>query len=339
LAERIREKKLPDAAQALFRQLQDQAAIENVLADPIKQQALPGIAAKVNGEAISLNELAEECIARHGLEVLEGLTDRLTIEQETKTRGVNVTQADIDAEIARAAVASGIVGSDGQPDLERWLATVTQQPGITRDIYVRDVVWPTVALKKLVSDQVEVTEDDIQKGYEANYGPRVICRAIVLQGNDRHATEVWQLARENPTVENFAQLAEKYSIEVGSQSQGGQVPPLQRHGGQPALEEEAFRLKIGELSGIIQVGDKAVILFCEGRTNPVDVTLEEVRSLIHDDVYEKKYRLVMMKEYDRLKRAAEIDNFLAGTSQSPKAAAEVASRPASGPAARGGVSR
>ena len=62
---------------------------------------------------------------------------------------------------------------------------------------MRDEVWPSVALKKLVGDNVEITQEDLQQGYEANYGPKVRCRAIVLN-NQRRAQEVWEKAREAP---------------------------------------------------------------------------------------------------------------------------------------------
>ena len=58
----------------------------------------------------------------------------------------------------------------------------------------------------------DITEEDLKMGYEANFGPRVRCRAIVLK-EPRKAQEVWEKARRKPTVENFGNLAEQYSIE------------------------------------------------------------------------------------------------------------------------------
>ena len=165
------------------------------------------------------------------------------------------------------------------------------------------------------------SKEDMQKGFEANYGPRVRCRAIVMS-NQRRAQEVWDKARKNPTVEFFGKLAEEYSIEAGSRNRQGKVPLIRRHGGQPLLEEQAFGLKPGELSGVIQSGPHYVILFCEGTTQPVNVEFAEVEQMIHRDILEKKLRLAMGQEYESIKERARIDNFLAGTSQSPKQAAQ-----------------
>jgi len=336
LEEIVRERKLRSVAGDLFQQLQKDARVENVLNDPAKSRAMPGVAALINGQQIPLRDLAEECVQAHGETVLAGAIHRKVIEQACKKHNVTVTKEDIDREVGRAAATLLPPKQDGSPDVDGWLKRVTEEQGISEDLYRSDSVWPTVALKKLVGDDVKITEDDLKKGFEANYGARVRCRAIVLN-NFRRAQEVWDLARRKPTVENFGNLAEQYSIEPGSQALRGEVPPIAKNGGQPTLEKEAFSLRPGDLSGIIQVGDKFIILLCEGHTKPVDVSYQEVREEIRNDLHEKKLRLAMAEYFDRLKESATVDNFLAGNSPSPKdkrVAGGPASTPGSVPALR-----
>ncbi len=317
LTEAVRDKKLRLVAHTVLDDLQKASVVENVFNDARMRQANPGVAAKINGSAISMQELAEECIERHGGDVLTGTINHRLLEQECQRRGIQISKQDTDAEVARAAVAMGHVTKDKRPDVDAWLKHVKEEQGTPLELYVYDVVWPSVALKKLVGDKVDVTEEDLRKGYEANYGPRVRCRAIVLN-QQRRAQEVWEMARKKPTVEYFGQLAAEYSVEAGSRALEGEVPPIQRHGGQPLLEKEAFALRPGDLSGIIQVGDRFVILFCEGRTEPVQVDFNSVRKDIYEDIHEKKLRLAMAAEFTRIQEAAQIDNYLAGTSQSSK---------------------
>ena len=68
----------------------------------------------------------------------------------------------------------------------------------------------------------------------------------------------------------------------------GEVPPIKKYGGQPQLEEEAFQLRPGELSGVIQVGDKFIILRCEGYTKPANVDFDSVRNDLYDDSARKE---------------------------------------------------
>ena len=174
-----------------------------------------------------------------------GTINRRLIEQACKKANLVVTDREMDEEVARAAENSLPPKKDGSPDVEGWLKAVTQKQGISVELYRRDSVWPSVALRKMVVNRVEVSNEDLQKGFEANYGPRVRCRAIVL-GNARQAQRVWELARQNPTVEYFGELATQYSIEASSRALQGEVPPIKKNGGQPILEKEAFAMKPGE---------------------------------------------------------------------------------------------
>src|SRR4051812_39041290 len=140
---------------------------------------MPGVAAIVNGRQLTLAQLADECITRHGSEVLDGEVNRKILQQELNRKQMAVDKTDIDSEVSRGADAYGFVTKDGKPDMERWLQSVTQQPGATVDLYIRDAVWPSVALKKLVGTRVEVSDDDLRRGYESNYGERVEVQAIV----------------------------------------------------------------------------------------------------------------------------------------------------------------
>ena len=318
LTESIRESKLRDVASGLFAKLQETAVIQNVLNNPQLQQSMPGVVATVNGEKITTQELGQECLLRHGQDVLETEISHLLLEQALKGANATVVQADVDAEIAHAATLSGVVTPQGQPDLPKWIKMATEEQGMSYAQYVRDAVWPSVALKRLTSEHVAVTEEDMKKGFEANYGERVSCRAIVL-GNMRRAQEVWEKARGNTSIDYFGDLAEEYSVEPTSKALRGEVPPIRLHGGQPQLENVAFKLQAGELSGVIQVGDKFVVLKCEGRTKPVEVNAAEVRDVLHRDIYEKKLRVAMAERFEKIRSQSRIDNYLAGTSHAPPA--------------------
>jgi parvulin-like peptidyl-prolyl isomerase len=321
LSDVVCERKLHTAASDVFKALQQQSHIVNVLNDTAASQRMPGVAAIVNDRQFTLREVAEECIDRHGKEVLEGTINRRLLEQAIRRKNIVISDADQQAEVARAAVAMGKVDKQtGQPDIQGWIDAVTKEQGITVETYYHDAVWPSVALKKLVGD-IQVTNEDLQKGFDSNYGPRVNARVIIMQ-NQRKAQEVWELARrevqKNPTSPQFfAKLAEQYSIDP-SRAMGGEVPPIQRWGGASALEKEAFSLKPGELSSIVQIGENYVILYCTGYTSPVKVELKDVRDELYADIQEKKSRRAMAEAFENLKKSAMIDNFLAGTVQTPE---------------------
>lgn len=330
LLEEIRERKSRAASSELFRGLQDASTVENIMNDSDKSVTRPGVAALVNGEAVELERVREACLDRHGADVLEILITRVLLKQALDRSQQQVTQADLDSEVTRAALAMGFRKPDGSADTSAWLERVTRDQKVPLRHYVEDIVQPTVALKKLVG-KVPVTNEDLDKAFDATFGPRSRCRVIVLD-NQRRAQEVWQMARENPTAERMGDLAEKYSVDPTSRTLRGEVPPIQRFGGQPALEREAFALKPGELSGIVQIADRFMVLFCEGYTEPMAVQFAEVRDELYEDILDKKQRIEMARSFSHLREGAAIDNFLAGTSQTAAVGPE---RPAPQRAARG----
>jgi hypothetical protein len=110
----------------------------------------------------------------------------------------------------------------------------------------------------------------------------------------------------------FGELANQYSIEPVSRANLGKVPPIRKHGGNDLVEKEAFRLKPGELSGIVAVGDKYIMMRCLGRTEPIVVSMDEVREELEKDLHEKKLRVEMARKFDHLKESAKVQTYLAG---------------------------
>ncbi|NBP79150.1 hypothetical protein EBU58_00160, partial [bacterium] len=73
----------------------------------------------------------------------------------------------------------------------------------------------------------------------------------------------------------------------------------------------------GELSGVVQVADRFLVLLGGGFTEPVDVAFNEVRGELERDIQDKKQRIAMAEYFTRLRQGSAIDNFVAGTSQTP----------------------
>ncbi|MCC9644527.1 peptidylprolyl isomerase [Rhodopirellula sp. JC740] len=322
--DRIRDEKMKTAASQLFEQLQKQAQVVKVLGDQSASAKYPGVAAIINGQQVSIASVAAECIKRHGESVLEGEINRKLLTQALSKAGKQVTNADLQAEIERAAISFGYITSNGAADIAGWFDAVLEGGPGTRDVYIEDVVWPSVALKKLVEDETTLTQTDMQEGFEAHYGPRAEVLACVLS-DQRSAQKVWEMARDNPTDQFFGQLANQYSIEPVSASNYGKVPPIRKFGGQPAVEKEAFQMKPGDLSGIIATGDKYIILRCQGFTEPVVSDFNAVEGELRSVLLEKKMNLAMGLKYDQLKETAEIDNFFVATKELPRVAGSEAS--------------
>ncbi len=305
----LEEQKLRESAEGIYTQLRNAAQVTMVMSKRELQQQFPGAVAIINGQSLATEIFEKELIKRFGPPTLDGEINRRLVEDALAKANLTVSQMDVDQEIRSTAEYFGYVTSNGQPDIQRWIADVLSEEGKTVDLYVRDVVWPTVALKKLVVDRVQVTEEDLQKGFEANFGSRAEILAIVLS-NQRTAQEVWEMARNRPTEQFFGELANQYSVEPSSRSNFGKVPPLRKNGGQPNLEKAAFELKPDDMSGIIEIGGQYVILRCQGFTKPVVQDFNAVKTELAKEILEKKQRIEMDNLMAKLVADSQVTNFL-----------------------------
>lgn len=269
------------------------------------------VVARVNTQSISYDIVARECYDRYAAEVLENIINRAIIHQACQAKGVGVTDDEIQQEVNNIARKFNLPTAT-------WYQMLESERGITRTQYHRDVIWPMLALKKLAGKDVQVTEAELQKAFIRDFGPRVEARMIVIDGNMRHATQIWEQVQAAP--ENFAALAQQHSADPNSRALGGAVPPIRRYGApentpQATVEEQAFKMKPGEVSPVMQLGDnRFVILKCEKLTEPVINDINQVRGELTEQLIEEKTQLAVAATFEQIKSQAQVHNFLTGES-------------------------
>ena len=277
------------------------------------------VLARVNNQTISYDAVARECVDRHGKEVMENMINRILIEQECNRQAVTVTKAEVEQEIAN-------VTQKFKLPLDQWYAMLAAERGVTPTQYQNDVIWPMLALRKLAGLQAEakVTEADVLHAFERDYGPRVKARMILVNGNIRQANEIWEKCKAEP--DKFEEFAAEFSADPNTRSLGGAIPPIKQHGGLPQLETAAFKLKEGQISPVIQIGEVNYILKCEGRTEQVITDPKEVWEELYAQVTEEKTQLAVANTFQDIKDRAEVHNYLDKTTTSPTGKASTASK-------------
>lgn len=275
---------------------------------------------RVNGQTVTYDQVAEECVKLHGKEILDLLINRMIIAQECQKLGITVTEGEIVNEVKQ-------VSGKFNLDPSNWYAMLESEQGMSREHYHREVIWPKLALEKLAGEEIEIQEGDMKVAFERDYGPRVRARMIMINGNVRQATEVWEKCQADP--DNFDRLAREYSADSGTRALGGVVPPIRKHGvvaagtskesaGDPNsgwrnVEIEAFKLRDGEISGVIHV-DKGqyVILKREGMTDPVVTDINDVWEDLYAALKEEKVQESIALKFESLREQAEVLNYLTG---------------------------
>jgi foldase protein PrsA len=297
---------------------------------PVQPAAIPvqpsDPIAVVNGQIISRQQLADECVARKGKEILDTLINRTIIEQALRANKMEVTAADIDKEIEDTAQRFGTTR-------EKWLLTLEKERGVSPLQYARDIIYPALALRKLSARRVQVKEEDMKAAFEARFGEKIRCRMIMVEKGDR-AIEVWEELKKNPG--GFEKLAQDRSIDRGSAALGGQLAePITRHAypqtvsdrafqqlvdGDPADKDPSHKPKDGDFTGPIQVGEMAWVILRRESVVPAvkNVSLSDpnIRKETYEMIYDVKLKEKMSEVFQEYAQAAGIENKLTGTVKS-----------------------
>lgn len=277
-------------------QTEQQPAARNTAAD---SQLL----GRVNDQPIPYDLVAQECVAQYGPKVLDSIINRMIIQQACEKQGVSVKESEVKQEVNDIAARFNL-------PVDAWYQMLKAERDITPEQYHRDIIWPMLALKKLAGKEITVTEEDMRKAFERDYGPRVEARIIFIDGNQRRAADIWNQCQQDP--DNFDELAKKYSADPNSRPLGGVVPPIRRHSMETKqIEEAAFKLQPGEISALLQTRqNQYIIIKCEGHTEPIVSDVKDVWTELHATLVEEKTQQAVASVFEDLKNQAQVINYL-----------------------------
>jgi peptidyl-prolyl cis-trans isomerase C len=151
------------------------------------------------------------------------------------------------AEILHAMVQQELLSQRAVADgLDKDPATLARIEQMRRNILIEELV------KRRILPQVSVTEEDVRKAYEGNKGLFSVETVAVRHILVKTQAEAEALLKELQAGKDFAELARAHSEDAGSKEKGGDLGPISRGQTETEFEEEAFRLKEGELSPVIK---------------------------------------------------------------------------------------
>lgn len=279
----------------------------------------PKVAAVVNGKKIytkEVNEIFERVKKDHPLffkgkegkkfstrtkkKILEGFIENILIEENADKIGVKVSEKDIDEEIRKYERMFGKENFDKQLKKMGW-----------RRKRLREEVRKSLLVRKAeekVKSKVKVSAKEIEDFYEKSKDrfkelPQVEIALIILD-NKEVALEVREKIQKG---EDFLKLASIYSIDKKSRGRflwkkEGEIP-------EPVFKE-AFSLKEGEVSKIVEVDGRFYLLKLKKKKEESYRPLSEVRKSIEEELLYKKRLETWEKWLEGLKREAEIKVYL-----------------------------
>lgn len=169
----------------------------------------------------------------------------------------------------------------------------------------RKFILANHASKKAVYDVVTVSDEEVQAHYDQNpdlfrAAPRLRASVILVETQ----SEAADLARRARAGEDFAELATRYSRHEVTKNIGGQLGTISfgvevRGFPEQTLDQAIMELDDGEISDPIQTSIGWAIFHAYDRVEARPRALEEVREVIHDELYKRKVNDVFAEVHEK----------------------------------------
>jgi parvulin-like peptidyl-prolyl isomerase len=291
------------------------------------------IVAVVNQEIITFSEIekwsrpfqveiqTEDRLERRGRiqevfrKVLDRVIEERLIEQEARKSGVKVTSKEIEAAVEEVKLKIKI----NQEEFEKALA----EEGLTLDAYKKDLerkILRTKFVNSAVKVEQKAGEKELIEFFQNNinryrvnesYRPAHILFLIPeeatpeqIRGIRKKSQKVLERIKEGA---DFAKMAMEYSEDTSSRKEGGDLGDFKKGELLPALEKEAMKLQVGDVSGLIRTELGFHILRLLDRKGGEPPPFEQIREKVQADYYEKELEKAFEQFLGKLKEKSVIE--------------------------------
>jgi parvulin-like peptidyl-prolyl isomerase len=292
------------------------------------EPAAAGLAARVNGEPISVRDFENEVgrLERLGLrgkrpstvnrkQVLENLIVRELLYRETQRVGIRVAREEVAAKLSElqatmsggAELKQSLDGAGlGPDDLDRQL-----ERGLVLERYLEREIRADAVTEAEVSRHYREHPDQFEAPFELQLSHILVnfdrSWSAVRQGAARARIE--QLSARLARGEDFASLAREAS-QCSSAAGGGDLGWYRAGQLSRRLEDQARHLKVGEVSAVVEDRFGLHLLKLTGFRPAALLPLEEVAGRIRTQLKEEKRLKALAPVVKRLRAEAKVELLL-----------------------------
>ena len=226
---------------------------------------------------------------------LNQMIEERLILMEAKRLSINVGKEEIDAAVAGVKKNYGDSESfrkvfvDGHINMEKW------REKIRRKLLVEKVIY------SLLSSKVSVSPEELQEYYDNNieqfHSEEVVKARQIFLMDETEARKARERVRAG---EDFASVAMELSQSPDAKD-GGDLGFFGR-GMMPAeFDDTVFTMEVGTLSEVVRSTYGYHIFFLEERKEARDVSFEESKEKIEEEIRKQKEELLYVKWMDKLR--------------------------------------
>jgi len=294
------------------------------------------VAAKVNGEVITLDELNKQVdqlkkqypqmfegadgegrLIDFKQRLLDNLINQKLITQASEEKGLKVTEADVKKQIDQLKAG---FKDDAQFKSALESAGMTEESLATQ---VRDQLL-TQKLIESLSTSAKATDAQVQGYYEQNkaqFFQKEAKRASHILFKPEEKTKAEDVLKKLNDGGDFAALAKENSIDTATASKGGDLGwPTTAYVSE--FEAALAKLKVGETSGLVQTPYGWHIIRVTDERKGTQQTLEDVKDQIVQILTQQGKADAYQKYLDDLREKAEIEILVEELKASTKGSTE-----------------
>jgi peptidyl-prolyl cis-trans isomerase SurA len=247
--------------------------------------------------------------------ILDRIIEEKLIEQEARKSGIKVTSKEIESAVEEVKQKNKI----NQEGLEKALAA----EGLTLEAFKKDLersILRTKFVNSTVRVEQKAGEKELTEFFQKNvnhyrvnesYRPAHILFLIPqeatpeqIQGIRKKSQKVLERIKEGA---DFAKMAMEYSEDTSSRKEGGDLGYFKKGELLPALEKEAMRLQVGQVSGLIRTELGFHILKLLDRKGGEPPPFEEIKEKVQADYYEEEWEKALQQFLSELKEKSVIE--------------------------------
>ncbi|MFW5915260.1 MAG: peptidyl-prolyl cis-trans isomerase [Planctomycetota bacterium] len=290
---------------------EDATIVTNVGDDPEERSILGrNVVAYVNGKQVSTGDFAAAVLDRFGHRAIDPFIEYVLVQQEASRQNISVSRQDIQRrrrQMARrfkqeangpsapaadraeidSAKGAGEAGDDGE--------------FYAPELFPHDAIVTLLLAEKMVDPAREVTEDDIRRAYNRQYGLNIAVRRLVTDDRD----EAMALRRRAMEGANFDALARTLSREPLSWTGDAAITEITRD---HELYDHVSDLEPGEVSDVVERDDQFILFQVIDRSEADTEApkLEAVKTQMHEDARRELQRRRIQAWLQKLRAEAGI---------------------------------
>lgn len=259
------------------------------------------VVAKVDGEAITKDQLYDQLVEQNGEQVLNSLISEKIIELELKKQKIKIGKEEVKEELEKLKEQHG--GEEG-------LNMMIMQYGMDMEDLENNIAM-NLKLKKLLGPEIDISEEEMLDYYEENkeaFGEaeQVKARHILVETEE----EAREISKELESGGDFAKLAKKHSLDEASKESGGDLGFFGKGEMVKEFEKSAFSLKPNEISDPVKTDHGYHIIEVLEKKEAKIPSYKDVKDDIEDILLQQKISMEYGSWYQKKLEEYKVENFL-----------------------------